>query len=84
MTLFIGGPLDGQRREMPKSCGNSYRVPVRRYATDAQFTNYHEFPELSQVAYVRYNKLNICGVEFFAEDALSYPEVMYKLVEHYR
>lgn len=82
MSLFIGGPWDGQHREVPKAFSR-LTCPVRRYPNGLQFTAYNEMPVLSRVTNVQYNKLNICGVEICAEEGLSGHDVVRELIEGY-
>jgi hypothetical protein len=74
MTLFIGGPWGGQNRATPDKAF-SWNVSVRqpaRMTPDA----YIDFRAEDVIRQVRYNKLNICGVEIFAADCMTPAEVM--------
>jgi hypothetical protein len=83
MTLFIGGPWDGQQRATPDkafSWNVNVRQPMRMFAERA----YVDFSSEDVIRQVRYNKLNMYGVEIFAADCMTPVEVMRELVKHYK
>lgn len=78
---FIGGNLDGTRRSVQAGYPH-FRRPI--YPTVASTPVFCDDVILRTVSYETYNKLNIAGIEIFAEASLSVGDVMRLLVGNYR
>lgn len=78
---FIGGNLDGTRRSVEEGHPH-FRRPI--CPTVASTPVFRDDVILRTVSYETYNKLNIAGIEIFAEASLSVGDVMRLLVGNYR
>lgn len=83
MTLFIGGPWNGQNRSVPRDYAR-WQMQMRQLPkfSIADTVSYNAAP-LQITHHATYNKLTICDVEIFAVEGLSAHDVMRELLEHY-
>lgn len=84
MTLFIGGPWDGKRRDTQHALRNIVDVAVRG-SPPLQGFNVHEHTLVPmKITQVRYLRQDIFGVDVFTVEGLDLPETLHKLIEGYK
>lgn len=84
MTLFIGGPWDGKRRDTQHALRNIVDVAVRG-SPPLQGFNVHEHTLVPMgITAVRYRREHMFGVGVFVLEGLTMAEVFHKLMDGYK